>query len=79
VCARVPRLTGTGLLGVGGIYISLVMKHLDNLHKSFAQAIVIVLVFALSTLFMDAHVGMYFFVGAAVVCGAMVGYNSVDE
>jgi len=55
------------------------MKHLDNLHKSFAQAIVIVLVFALSTLFMNAHVGVYFFVGAAVVCAAMVGYNSVDE
>jgi hypothetical protein len=55
------------------------MKHLDNLHKSFAQAFVIVLVFLLSTLIFGTTVGIYFFIGAAIVCAAMLGYNSVDE
>ncbi|KAK6027332.1 UDP-galactose transporter, partial [Ostertagia ostertagi] len=38
VCAIV------GFLSFGGTYISLVMKYLDNLHKSFASAVSIILV-----------------------------------
>ena len=71
------------------------MKHLDNLHKSFAQvccphvnvsnkkihlqAIVIVLVFIASSLLFEAHLGTLFYLGAAVVMGALVGYNTVAE
>jgi len=69
-----------GFLSVGGIYISLVMKYLDNLHKSFASAISIILVVILSVLFLDGiSIGLYFVFGSAIVCGAIVLYNSVAE
>ncbi|KAI6239166.1 hypothetical protein M3Y99_00620800 [Aphelenchoides fujianensis] len=69
-----------GFLSVGGIYISLVMKYLDNLHKSFASAISIILVVVLSMMFFDGiTLGLYFVFGSAIVCGAILLYNSVNE
>ncbi|CAD5222171.1 unnamed protein product [Bursaphelenchus xylophilus] len=67
-------------LSVGGIYISLVMKYLDNLHKSFASSISIILVVLLSVMLFDSvSLGLYFLFGSLVVCGAVVLYNSVPE
>ncbi|GMR41484.1 hypothetical protein PMAYCL1PPCAC_11679 [Pristionchus mayeri] len=69
-----------GLLSVGGVYISLVMKHLDNLHKSFASAVSILLVVLLSFFIFDGiSIGLFFLAGAATVCGAVLLYNSVPE
>uniref|UniRef100_A0A914W947 Uncharacterized protein n=1 Tax=Plectus sambesii TaxID=2011161 RepID=A0A914W947_9BILA len=69
-----------GLLGMGGIYISLVMKHLDNLHKSFASAFSIILVVIMSYwMFANVHIGGFFLLGSAVVCFAVLLYNSVPE
>eukprot|EP00080_Pristionchus_pacificus_P003091 PDM63111.1 ugtp-1 [Pristionchus pacificus] len=69
-----------GLLSVGGVYISLVMKHLDNLHKSFASAVSILLVVLLSFFIFDGiTIGFFFLAGAATVCGAVLLYNSVPE
>ncbi|KAI6215916.1 hypothetical protein M3Y94_00441100 [Aphelenchoides besseyi] len=69
-----------GFLSVGGIYISLVMKYLDNLHKSFASAISIILVVVLSMMFFDGiTLGLYFVFGSAIVCSAIILYNSVNE
>ncbi|GMT17156.1 hypothetical protein PFISCL1PPCAC_8453 [Pristionchus fissidentatus] len=69
-----------GLLSVGGVYISLVMKHLDNLHKSFASAVSILLVVILSFFIFDGiTIGLFFLAGAATVCGAVLLYNSVPE
>lgn len=65
---------------MGGIYISLVMKHLDNLHKSFASAFSIILVVIVSyTVFANVHIGGFFLLGSAVVCFAVLLYNSVPE
>jgi UDP-sugar transporter A1/2/3 len=70
----------SGFLSVGGIYISLVMKYLDNLHKSFASAISIILVVILSVLFFDGiTLGIYFMLGSFIVCSAVLLYNSVNE
>ncbi|KAI6177333.1 hypothetical protein M3Y97_00895300 [Aphelenchoides bicaudatus] len=69
-----------GFLSVGGIYISLVMKYLDNLHKSFASAISIILVVILSVMFFDGiSLGVYFVLGSMIVCSAVLLYNSVNE
>ncbi|KAI1713617.1 nucleotide-sugar transporter domain-containing protein [Ditylenchus destructor] len=67
-------------LSLGGIYISLVMKYMDNLHKSFASSVSIILVVVLSVmLFNDVHVGRMFILGSTTVCFAVVLYNSVNE
>ncbi|EGT56748.1 CBN-UGTP-1 protein [Caenorhabditis brenneri] len=68
------------LLGVGGLYISLVMRYLDNLYKSMASAVSIILVVVLSMLiFPDVFVGMYFVLGTICVVLAVLLYNSVNE
>ncbi|MFH4979225.1 hypothetical protein AB6A40_005934 [Gnathostoma spinigerum] len=69
-----------GLLSIGGIYISLVMKYLDNLYKSFAASVSIVLVVFLSYfLFENVHIGFFLLVGSACVVIAILLYNSVNE
>ncbi|CAJ0585076.1 unnamed protein product, partial [Mesorhabditis spiculigera] len=69
-----------GLLSVGGIYISLVMKHLDNLYKSFASAVSVIFVVILSLfVFEGVYIGAYFVLGTAMVCFAILMYNSVPE
>ncbi|KAK6046502.1 putative UDP-galactose translocator [Cooperia oncophora] len=74
VCAIV------GFLSFGGTYISLVMKYLDNLHKSFASAVSIILVVITSyLLFNDVFIGAYFVGGTAIVVFAVLLYNSVPE
>ncbi|EPB77476.1 putative UDP-galactose/UDP-N-acetylglucosamine transporter srf-3 [Ancylostoma ceylanicum] len=74
VCAIVA------FLSFGGTYISLVMKYLDNLHKSFASAVSIILVVITSYLiFDDVFIGAYFVVGTAIVVFSVMLYNSVPE
>ncbi|WKX98247.1 hypothetical protein Q1695_013709 [Nippostrongylus brasiliensis] len=69
-----------GFLSFGGVYISLVMKYLDNLHKSFASAVSIILVVITSYfVFADVFIGAYFVVGTAIVVFAVLLYNSVPE
>ncbi|PAV85041.1 hypothetical protein WR25_04483 [Diploscapter pachys] len=69
-----------GFLSIGGIYISLVMKHLDNLHKSFASAVSIILVVLLSfMLFQGVAIGPFFVLGTTIVVTAVLLYNSVPE
>ncbi|CAD6196023.1 unnamed protein product [Caenorhabditis auriculariae] len=66
-----------GFLSLGGVYISLVMKHLDNLHKSFASAFSIVIVVVVSLfIFPDVFIGAYFVLGAFLVISAILLYNS---
>uniref|UniRef100_A0A0N5AJX6 UDP-N-acetylglucosamine transporter n=1 Tax=Syphacia muris TaxID=451379 RepID=A0A0N5AJX6_9BILA len=67
-------------LSVGGIYISLIMKYLDNLYKSFASSVSIILVVVFSVfLFDDVYIGMYFITGTVMVISAIVLYNRVSE
>ncbi|TKR57894.1 hypothetical protein L596_030537 [Steinernema carpocapsae] len=67
-------------LSIGGVYISLVMKHLDNLYKSFAAAVSIICVVILSIfLFENVVIGLYFLFGSMTVCAAILLYNSVSE
>lgn len=68
-----------GLLSVGGIYISLVIKYLDNLLKSFASAVSISVVALLSAYIFSTSLGLYFVLGSATVCGAILLYSSVPE
>ncbi|CAI5445232.1 unnamed protein product [Caenorhabditis angaria] len=69
-----------GFLGIGGLYISLVMKHLDNLYKSMASAVSIIFVAILSLFILpDVFIGMYFVLGAILVILAVLLYNSVNE
>ncbi|VDM34850.1 unnamed protein product [Toxocara canis] len=56
------------------------MKYLDNLYKSFASAVSIILVVVVSLFMFDnVHVGFYFVAGSMAVCAAILIYNSVDE
>ena len=65
---------------MGGVYISLVMKHLDNMHKSYASAVSIILVVILSyAIFPNVFIGAYFILGTLIVVGAVLLYNSVPE
>ncbi|CAI4230670.1 unnamed protein product [Auanema sp. JU1783] len=69
-----------GFLSIGGLYISLVMKHLDNLYKSFASAISIIIVVALSFILFNGYsIGVFFVVGTILVIAAILLYNSVNE
>uniref|UniRef100_A0A1I7X6H2 CMP-sialic acid transporter n=1 Tax=Heterorhabditis bacteriophora TaxID=37862 RepID=A0A1I7X6H2_HETBA len=69
-----------GFLSFGGVYISLVMKYLDNLHKSFASAISIILVVILSFfIFNDVFIGPYFVLGTGIVVLAVILYNYASE
>lgn len=69
-----------GLLSLGGIYISLVMKYLDNLYKSFASAVSVIFVVILSLfIFEGISIGMYFVLGTGLVVFAIVLYNYVDD
>lgn len=69
-----------GFLSFGGIYISLVMKYLDNLYKTFASAMSIILVVIVSLfVFETVYVGIFFVAGTATVIGSIILYNSVDE
>lgn len=64
----------------GGIFISLVMKYLDNLCKSFASAMSIILVVMISHLiFHDVQLNLMFLTGSITVCGAVLLYSSVPE
>ncbi|VDK63210.1 unnamed protein product [Onchocerca ochengi] len=67
-------------LSLGGIFISLVMKYLDNLYKSFASAVSIILVIIISYLiFHDMQLNLMFITGSITVCGAILLYSSVPE
>ncbi|KAM3723432.1 UDP-galactose translocator [Dirofilaria immitis] len=67
-------------LSLGGIFISLVVKYLDNLYKSFASAASIISVIIISYLiFHDMQLNLVFITGSATVCGAILLYNSVPE
>ncbi|KRZ14213.1 UDP-galactose translocator 1 [Trichinella zimbabwensis] len=68
-----------GLQSAGGLYVSMVMKYLDNLMKSFAAAFSIIIVSIFSVLFLEGSVSQLFCIGAFVVCAAIVLYNSVSE
>ena len=62
-------------MALGGVYVALVMKHLDNMHKSFAQSFVIVLVFVGSHVLYDTPISPMFVIGALIVVSATVAYN----
>uniref|UniRef100_A0AAF5PP49 UDP-galactose transporter n=3 Tax=Wuchereria bancrofti TaxID=6293 RepID=A0AAF5PP49_WUCBA len=67
-------------LSLGGIFISLVMKYLDNLCKSFASAMSIILVVMISHfIFHDVQLNLMFLTGSITVCGAVLLYSSVPE
>ncbi|KAL4003054.1 UDP-galactose translocator 1 [Acanthocheilonema viteae] len=67
-------------LSLGGIYISLVVRYLDNLCKSFASAVSIILVIMISYfIFHDMQLNLIFIIGSVTVCGAILLYSSVPE
>ncbi|VDN05408.1 unnamed protein product [Thelazia callipaeda] len=67
-------------LSLGGIFISLVMKYLDNLCKSFASAVSIILVVIVSYLvFNDMKPNIIFILGSVTVCGAILLYSSAQS
>ena len=56
------------------------MKHLDNMHKSYASAVSIILVVIFSyIIFPNIFIGAYFVLGTLIVVGAVILYNSVAE
>jgi len=74
-----PSTQWAALLALGGIYISLVMKHLDNMHKAFAQAFVIVLVFIVSHQLFGTPINASFALGVVVVVASTAMYNTFKE
>ncbi|KAL7074341.1 hypothetical protein ACQ4LE_006276 [Meloidogyne hapla] len=67
-------------LSLGGIYISLIMKHLDNLYKSFASSLSIIMVVIFSLIIFDSyHVTFLFGLGALLVCLSVILYNSTEK
>nr|CAD2138158.1 unnamed protein product [Meloidogyne enterolobii] len=67
-------------LSFGGIYISLIMKHLDNLYKSFASSLSIIMVVIFSLIIFDNyHVTFLFGFGALLVCLSVILYNSTEK
>lgn len=67
------------LLSLGGIYISMVIKYLDNLMKSFASAASILFVSMLSVYLFGSVLSFTFIVGSVVVILSILLYNYVAE
>ncbi|KAF7639446.1 hypothetical protein Mgra_00001122 [Meloidogyne graminicola] len=68
------------MLSLGGIYISLIMKHLDNLYKSFASSLSIIMVVIFSLFIFDGYnITFLFGLGALLVCLSVIFYNSAEH
>uniref|UniRef100_A0A0K0DVF4 Sugar phosphate transporter domain-containing protein n=1 Tax=Strongyloides stercoralis TaxID=6248 RepID=A0A0K0DVF4_STRER len=64
------------LAAVGGIYISLIMKYLDNIQKSFAAASTIIVVTILSVIiFINVQISILFIIGSCTTIGSIIAYN----
>uniref|UniRef100_A0A0N4Z294 UDP-galactose transporter n=1 Tax=Parastrongyloides trichosuri TaxID=131310 RepID=A0A0N4Z294_PARTI len=67
-----------GLAAIGGIYISLIMKYLDNIQKSFAATCTIIVVTIISVIiFTNVTISLPFFIGSSIAIGAIISYNKL--
>lgn len=67
------------LQAVGGLVVAVVVKYADNIRKSFATAISIIISCALSTLFFAFRPTFLFFIGSAMVVGSVFLYTKQDR
>uniref|UniRef100_A0A0K0F885 UDP-galactose translocator 1 (inferred by orthology to a C. elegans protein) n=1 Tax=Strongyloides venezuelensis TaxID=75913 RepID=A0A0K0F885_STRVS len=64
------------LASIGGIYISLIMKYLDNIQKSFAATCTIIVVAILSfIIFANVQISFLFVIGSFTTISAIFAYN----
>ncbi|CAM9173725.1 unnamed protein product [Ectocarpus fasciculatus] len=67
------------LQAVGGLVVAVVVKYADNIRKSFATAISIIISCALSSLFFAFRPTFLFFIGSAMVVGSVFLYTKQDR
>lgn len=60
---------------VGGLVVAVVVKYADNIRKSFATAVSIILSCALSVFLFDFHPNRIFLLGVMCVCGSVFLYS----
>ncbi|CEF67134.1 CMP-sialic acid transporter [Strongyloides ratti] len=61
---------------IGGIYISLIMKYLDNIQKSFAAASTIIVVTIVSVIiFTNFQISFLFIIGSCTTISSIIAYN----
>jgi UDP-sugar transporter A1/2/3 len=63
------------MMAAGGILMGLVIKHTDNIIKSFAVSITIVFTFFLSYLIFDIEISPSVYFGTYIVANSILIYN----
>lgn len=63
------------LQAVGGLVVAVVVKYTDNIRKSFAAAVSIIVSCIMSMFFFDFHPNLKFIVGAVMVCVSVFMYS----
>lgn len=66
------------LQAVGGLVVAVVVKYADNIRKSFATAVSIIISCALSALLFDFRPTFFFTLGSAMVVGSVFLYTKQD-
>ena len=64
---------------VGGLIVAVVMKYADNVLKTFASSISIVVSCIISAIFFDFHPNMYFVTGSFFVVLSTVLYSKPEK
>ena len=64
---------------VGGLIVAVVMKYADNVLKTFASSISIVVSCIVSTIFFDFHPNKYFVGGSCLVVLSTVLYSKPEK
>lgn len=67
------------LQAVGGLVVAVVVKYADNIRKSFATAVSIIISCALSALLFDFRPTFVFTLGSAMVVGSVFLYTKQDR
>ncbi|KAL8765823.1 MAG: hypothetical protein Q9209_007227 [Squamulea sp. 1 TL-2023] len=67
------------LQALGGMVVSLCVKHADNISKSFAMSISILISICASVIFLDFKVTTNFVLGAVIVSSATVLYSRAER
>lgn len=64
---------------VGGLVVAVVVKYADNIRKSFATAVSIILSCVLSVFLFDFHPNRIFLLGVICVCGSVFLYSRPEK
>ena len=67
------------MLAAAGLYVSLLVKHLDNLVKTFTTSLGIVVNTVATVVLFGATLTPWFYLGTVIVIASLLLYSSTSE